>query len=295
MIKLLSGNDLASVVAVAEQSVLIAAPYIKEREAAWLCDRLRPGLAVTTLTSITAEAISSAALDVAALRRLSAASPQARLIALHSLHAKVFVADDKAAIVTSGNLTSSALDHNIEYGVMLYDDDLVPTIRSDMLSFAKLGSEVPQSALCEIGRMELELREIRAKAVKEGLPAARRRLTEAMQQAHPVFVGAQVGNRTKYAVFGDAIQFILAKGPMPTTAIHEQVKTLLPDLCDDSMPLIVNGQPYGTAWKRDVRHAQLGLKRKGILALDKESGLWSLVQSCLSHAPTPGRTPGTPW
>ena len=64
---------------------------------------------------------------------------------------------------------------------------------------------------------------------------------------------------------------------MPTTAIHEQVKTLLPDLCDDSMPLIVNGQPYGTAWKRDVRHAQLTLKRKGAISLDKNTGLWALA------------------
>lgn len=280
MIKLLSGawrDDLAEVVTSAEHSMLVAAPYIKEREAVWLCERMRPSLGVTTLTNVNVDAISSAALDVAALRHLSRASSQARLIALPALHAKVFVADDKAAIVTSGNLTSSGLDHNIEYGVMLYDDDLVPTIRNDILSFATLGSEVPPSVLCEISRLEVELRDIRAKAIKEGLPAARHRLTEAMQQAHPVFVGVQVGSRTKYAVFGDAIQFILAKGPMPTTAIHEQAKTLLPDLCDDTKPLIIRGQPYGMAWKHDVRNAQLSLKRRGVIALDKDTGLWALA------------------
>lgn len=281
MIKLLSGawrDDLAEVVTSAEHSMLVAAPYIKEREAVWLCERMRPSLGVTTLTNVNVEAISSAALDVAALRYLSKASPQARLIALPALHAKVFVADDKAAIVTSGNLTSSALDHNIEYGVMLSGDDLVPNILRDMTSFAKLGSEVPPSTLDEMQLLEHKLREAKAKTDDEALPTAKRKLAELMRQAHSIFIAAQVGHRSKHAVFCEAVQFVLTKGPLGTATIHEQVKTLLPDLCDDAIPLIIKGEPYeNKAWQHNVRVAQLSLRRKGILALDKESGLWSLT------------------
>lgn len=45
MIRVLSRgwrSDLASVAAAARRSVLVAAPYIKDAEAAWLRDRLPP-------------------------------------------------------------------------------------------------------------------------------------------------------------------------------------------------------------------------------------------------------------
>ena len=280
MTRLLRGawrNELAQIAGAAEEAVLIAAPYIKEREAVWLCGQLRPGLAVTTLTNVNVEAISSGALDAAALRRLAEASHDARLIALPKLHAKVFVADDKAAIVTSGNLTSAALDHNIEYGVLLHEQALARTVRNDMLAFARLGSLVPSATIDRIGLLERGLREARAQADGDALPAARRELTEAMRQARPEFVAAQVGGRTKHAVFGEAIRFVLAQGPLSTADIHEQVSALLPDLCDDTKPLVINGQTFGRAWKHDVRNAQLGLRRRGVIARDEATGVWSLA------------------
>ena len=280
MITLLSGawrNDLAGLAASAEQSLLIAAPYIKEREAAWLCSQLRSGLSVTTMTNVNVEAIGSATLDVAALRRLSSVSPLARLISLPTLHAKVFVADDHAAIVTSGNLTSSALDHNVEYGVLLQDHHQVKRIRGDMLNFAHLGSEVSPTVLGRIGRLERKLRETRSRAIEEGVFAARRELADAIQQARPIFVATQVGTRTKSAVFSEAVQYVLARGPLPTGAIHEQVKSLLPDLCDDAITLVINGERFGKAWKHDVRNAQQFLVRRGAISLDKPTGLWSLI------------------
>lgn len=280
MIRLLNGrwrNELADVASIAERSILIVAPFIKFSEATWLCEQFRPGISITTLTNINLEAISSSALDTAALRYLSEVSPRALLIALPSLHAKVFVADDKAAIVTSGNLTRSALDHNIEYGVLLREKDLVQTILDDMLAYARLGSAVSVNTISKIEPLEHELRLARAKVNDRPTSDARRDLAELMRQSRPTFVGTQIGNRTKYAVFGEAIRFVLANRPLPTRTIHEQVKTILPDLCNDAIPLIINKQYYGIAWKRDLRHAQLHLKRKGVLTLDKSSGLWSLI------------------
>ena len=96
---------------------------------------------------------------MAALHQLAKASPSARLIALPNLHAKVFVADEKAAIVTSGNLTRSALDSNIEYGVLLREENLVQQVRRDMLSYARLGSQVDVDTIVELAPLEAELRQ----------------------------------------------------------------------------------------------------------------------------------------
>ena len=135
-------NALAEVAEAAEESLLVAAPYIKDNEAAWLCGLLSGEIEVLTLARMELQAIRTSALDVNALLRLANVSSSARLIALPNLHAKVFVADEKAAIITSGNLTRSGLDTNIEYGVVLRDPALVRTVRDDMLNFARLGNAV---------------------------------------------------------------------------------------------------------------------------------------------------------
>ena len=269
-------NELAAVASAARKSVLVAAPYVKYDEAAWLCGLLRPGAEVITLANIDAEAVSSSALDLAALRCLAEASPSARLVALSNLHAKVFVADESAAVVTSGNLTRAGLDHNIECGVLLRDPALVREVRESMLSFARLGSEVDASVISELYPLERELRQARVGVARSTAPAARRRFDEVMRQARPAFASVQVGDRSAHAVFGEAIQFVLEHGPQTTKIIEEEVRRLLPNLCDDSEYFYIRGERYGKAWKRRLRHAQLHLKRRGILAYDASARTWAL-------------------
>ena len=282
MVQLLSRawrNDLASLASAASRSILIVAPYIKDEEAAWLCGRLQPGIEVITLANVDAEAVSASALDLAALRRLAEASPTARLIALSNLHAKVFVADETAAIVTSGNLTRSGLDSNIEYGVLFQERDLVRTVRRDMLSFARLGSSVKPDTIAQLAPLEAELRQARANVTRSAPAAAKRRFDDVMRQARPLLAAAQVGDRSAHAVFGDAIQFVLARGPAATKAIEREVRELLPALCDDDEYFFIKGVRYGRTWKRRLRHAQLHLKRRGVLAYDKRAKTWALTSS----------------
>ncbi|MDE2669040.1 MAG: phospholipase D family protein [Chloroflexota bacterium] len=281
MVGLLSGpwrSELAGIASAARESILVVAPFIKEEEARWFCEQLRPGIEVITLANINTDAISASALDLAALRHLAEASPTARLVALSNLHAKVFVADETAAIVTSGNLTQSALDRNIEYGVLLREPDLVRTVRADMLSFERLGSRVDATTLADLSPLETELREARASVSASAPLATRRRFNEALRQARPAFASVQVGDRSAHAVFGDAIQFVLDRGPQTTKEIEEEVRQLLPDLCDDTEYFFIKGVRYGKTWKRRLRHAQQHLKRRGIVAYEARDRTWFLVR-----------------
>ncbi|MXY35444.1 MAG: hypothetical protein F4052_06715 [Dehalococcoidia bacterium] len=281
MVGLLSGpwrSELAGLASAARESILVVAPFIKEEEATWFCEQLRPGIEVITLANISTDAISASALDLAALQHLAEASPTARLVALSNLHAKVFVADETAAIVTSGNLTRSALDRNIEYGVLLREPDLVRTVRADMLSFERLGSRVDATTLADLGPLERELRDARASVSGSAPLATRRRFNEALRQARPAFASVQVGDRSAHAVFGDAIQFVLDRGPQTTKVIEEEVRQLLPDLCDDSEYFFIKGVRYGKTWKRRLRHSQQHLKRRGIVAYNPQHRTWSLVR-----------------
>lgn len=97
-----------------------------------------------------------------------------------------------------------------------------------------------------------------------------------MRHAKPRFVQAHIGDRSANAVFGDAILFSLRRGPLKTETIHERVRRLLPDLCDDSEELVINGERYGKRWKHGVRNAQQYLKRKGVVTYDASRKLWAL-------------------
>jgi len=42
----------------------------------------------------------------------------------------------------------------------------------------------------------------------------------------------------------------------------------LPDLCDDDVELVINGEHFGKKWKHQVRNAQQALKRVGRISFD---------------------------
>ena len=279
MIRFLSRQwreDLARVAAGAEHSLIVVAPFIKYDEATWFCAQLQPGVEVLTLANVDARAVSESALDIAALRRLAAASESSRLVALSGLHAKVYVADEATAIITSGNLTTSALDRNIEYGVRIDEPGLVRNVRRDMLSFARLGSEVDDPAFDELVPIETELRRAQADVERSASLDARRRFDAVMRTAKPTLAAVQVGKRRPNAVFGEAIQLALQSGPLPTKQIHEAVRRLLPALCDDE-ELVIRGERYGKVWKHRVRNAQQQLKRAGTVEYERTLRRWRLA------------------
>lgn len=41
----------------------------------------------------------------------------------------------------------------------------------------------------------------------------------------------------------------------------------------------IRGEPYGRTWKRRLRHAQLNLKRRGIIAYARKDKTWTLAQN----------------
>lgn len=272
-------SNLTEIAEAAEESLLVAAPYVKDSEAAWLCRLLRQDIEVLTLARMELQAISSSALDMEALLRLARMSPASKLIALPNLHAKVFVADEKYAIITSGNLTRSGLDTNIEYGVVLRERTLVRTVREDMLKFARLGSAVSPDAIADLLPLQTTLREAEAEVARNAPQEAKRRFDEIMWQAKPAFATMQVGNRSANAIFGEAVRMALAEGPQPTSVIHERIRQMLPDFCDDTEDRIINGVHFGKKWKHNVRNAQQSLKSKGVIELDPDTETWALTRN----------------
>ena len=59
------------------------------------------------------------------------------------LHAKAIVADDRAAFVTSANLTEAAFDRNIEVGVLTRDAALAAALARHFQALIDQGLLVP--------------------------------------------------------------------------------------------------------------------------------------------------------
>ena len=62
-----------------------------------------------------------------------------------------------------------------------------------------------------------------------------------------------------------------------TILTEQEVSQLMPTLCDDREYFLIKGERYGKAWKRRFRHAQLHLKRKGVVTYSASAKTWSLT------------------
>lgn len=265
----------------AERSLLLAAPFIKQIEARRMAALTPParkagGLSLVVLTDLRPESILNDSLDMEALGIFAQEFTRSRVVSVPRLHAKIYIADRTRAIIGSANLTPSALDQNREYGVLINDEQVVGQIEDDMWRFARLGSSVETPTLLELGEVAATVKSQFQELQQSTNSSLRRRFSAILRRAHGRFVATQVGSRSANAVFSEAILYLLAEGPMTTRTLHPRIHSLLPDLCDDTIDLIINSESFGKKWKHHVRNAQQSLKRAGLIRL--EGTLWRTAE-----------------
>jgi len=262
-------------------SLVLCSPYIGRGP----CDRIRRHATapkdrpfeVAFLTDLSRDNMLAGGTDVAALADFVKAVPSTTVRFLPSLHAKVYVADDKQAIVTSGNLTVSGLERNFEYGALFTDHDVVSRIREDVLKYAALGSPIDSVQLETFATIVAELREMREVADRDVRSRVRREFNCRLREVDDSILSVRAGGRTAHAIFADAILHLLRQGPMRTVEMHKSIQQIHPDLCDDSIDRIIDGQHFGKKWKHGVRTAQVFLRRRGDIRLENDS--WILVRN----------------
>jgi PLD-like domain len=261
--------------------LLIASPFIKTSEANWICDALKGrSVRLRVLTNVRSDSVLSGSLDIDALKLFSTAVPDSKVIAVPKLHAKVYVRDNDLAIITSANLTPSGLHMNYEYGVGLRNVNLVGRVRNDIEAYGRVGSAMSVELLREMSSISDELVDEFQKVQKSVKAGLRQKFNQKLRKANIEFLRAQIGSRSAHSLFADAIFYVLSAGPLSTSELHPRIQKLLPDLCNDKVELVINGQHFGKRWKHDVRNAQQFLKRQGIASFDGKN--WRLVGQMLS-------------
>jgi hypothetical protein len=272
-------HDLVSRV---QNNFLVVSPFIKSQSAHRIVleltrqgvhDRVR----VVALTNLRPESTLSGAMDLEAIVELGKALPLFELTHLPGLHAKVYVADERLAVVTSANLTEPGIKGNLEYGVAVTDPTQVRQVRRDFENYARLGAKV---RLTDVENLLDETRELKAlfRAAERSIRSqAKRAFQEKLKATQNQLLRHRARGKTTQGLLCEAILFSLAGGPLRTSELHPLIQRLQPDLCDDSIDRVIDGVHFGKRWKHHVRSAQQHLKRAGRIRYD--GGLWHAVGS----------------
>jgi hypothetical protein len=236
---------------------------------------------VDILTNLAVDNMLQGSVDVAAIAAFVRRNSLARVRHLPGLHAKAYVADDHLAIVTSGNLTSSSLSRNYEYGIQITDSSIVSQISRDLRGYGALGSEVSVAELDQITEISEKLRERHDATIRASRIELRREFEQQLEVARESLreVRARPGEST-HAIFARTILYILRNGPLTTQQVNVLIEGIHPDLCDNSIDRVINGVHFGRKWKHMVRTSQVFLRRKGSIELHDKK--WRLVQDASS-------------
>lgn len=272
-------ENLALLLIGAESDVLISSPYVTQRGTEFVVKNASPHLRtvgrITLLTDLSPLNVAQGATSPEAIQTLMEAFPKATVRHLPRLHAKVYIADLKQAIVTSGNLTAGGLDFNYEYGLVLDHALIVKAIREDVTEYAGIGAIIGPDRIVAYRNVAEQTRSAFREQQRTVSKSARKVFEEALRNADDELIKLRVAEGPIHTVFGRTVLYLLRReGPLSTERLHPLVQEIHPDLCDDNVDRVIDGVRFGKKWKHAVRTAQQQLKRKGLIEL--RDGAWKL-------------------
>lgn len=262
-----------------KSELTVSSPYISDLGADFLSKNVARKFKETGilrfLTDLSPKNIYQGSTNPNSFRILFNSINKVQIFHLPRLHAKVYISDEKSAVITSGNLTAGGIFHNFEYGVRVNDGPFVSSIKHDLLGFAELGAKIGLAEInsyCEISDEVSKLYREKENSVKS---EAEQRFRQAITDANDQLISATLSGGALHTVFERTILYLLRrKGSMRTTDIHVLIEEIHPDLCDNSVDRVIDGVRFGKKWKHAVRTAQQHLKKKGFINL--VDGLWTL-------------------
>jgi phosphatidylserine/phosphatidylglycerophosphate/cardiolipin synthase-like enzyme len=187
---------------------------------------------------------------------------------LPKLHAKVYIQDNKKAIVTSGNLTAGGLYNNFEYGIFTDDCTFVADIKKDLTDYGNLGALVNYQDLqryCDL-----------SETIIGSYPQKDISLNNAIEQANDELIKFKLVSGKIHPVFEKTILYVLHKyGVLDQDSINGLIQAIHPDLCDDNVDRVINGVSFGKKWKHAARTAIQRLKK--LRQVELVNGRWTLI------------------
>lgn len=267
---------------------MIVSPFITSEPLQHISSRLRKRKSpqIKILTDLAVASMIQGSTSPQALVEFCSTVPSTEIRHLPGLHAKVYAADRREAIITSANLTRGGLLTNYEYGVLLSDPSVVGQIVDDLEGYATLGANVSLPKLIQVADIAAQLRNRHLQVLASARREAESTFQELVAEAEDTILQLRASSsRSNNAIFSRTILYLLRRGPLSTTQLHPLVKKIHPDLCDDRIDRVIQGVRFGKRWKHMVRNAQQSLKQQGLINYDGQR--WHLAVSATSLESTP--------
>ena len=138
---------LEELIHIAKERLYLVAPFITlqpllriRRQLDRLPKNLQPS--ITLITNLEEQNLLNKSLDIKALVDFAEKLQSVEVLNLNSLHAKIYLADQRMAIVTSANLTRGGLNENTEYGVVIRNISLVNQIHQDVVQLSAVSEKI---------------------------------------------------------------------------------------------------------------------------------------------------------
>lgn len=148
------GEELKQLIAYAKNEITIVAPYISKNPLINIIDVL-DGIKIRILTRLSLDDFISSSSDINILNKLTKNS-NIEIRYYSNLHAKIYVVDDKKAVVTSANFTQNGMYDNLEYGVLIEEDltDMIQDINNLWSNASIVNDEIIASIQDELNILE---------------------------------------------------------------------------------------------------------------------------------------------
>jgi HKD family nuclease len=273
-------NEFIDIIKQVREELFVSSPYIDQKGVDLLCKiiKRKDRIKLSLITNLTIPNIVNKFTDPIALLKLHKNFNLVKISSLGRLHAKVYLIDNIGGIITSANLTGGGLITNFEYGVFINDKKIISEVKEDMLKYFSLGNVFDKEALEKIAEEAQKIYKVKKETDNF---IGKTKLAQLLKQTTENLSIELLKNRVKEgktinAIFSDTILYLLKKkGPLTTAELHPLIQSIHPDICDDSIDRVINGQHFGKKWKHQVRSAQQFLKKQGLIYRDK-NGKWRL-------------------
>lgn len=275
-------NKFIEVISKTQKELFVSSPFINTTGIKILSDTIKEkkSIELSIITNLTLSTIVNRLTEPSALLELYKQFNEVKVSSLGRLHAKVYLIDNEKGIITSANLTDGGLVHNFEYGVLIEDRNIVRNIKEDMLKYYSLGNILDKDLLEKVCQEVEKIEKIKNKTenIIKNTKIAQllRKTTDSLN--FELLKNRIKGGRTINAIFSETILYLLKKkGHLTTREMHPLIQAIHPDICDDTIDRVINGQHFGKKWKHLVRNAQQSLKKKGVILL--KNNKWHLVKN----------------
>lgn len=122
-------NEFLNLVGSAKSNIKLCSPFIKNDMVNRIYENINTGCNISLITNVNLMSFCKKSSDINALGNIL--QNGGTVYNYQRLHAKIYIFDNKQAIITSANLTHSGFKRNFEYGVFLDELPLVKIICED--------------------------------------------------------------------------------------------------------------------------------------------------------------------